>query len=137
MSIPGTSVGLNFFQGAQTGTASSRQLVWSESSLQLGFPSSEKDPQPVLLTLLGWGLANLASFRYFLKLVLSCVPSCLRHFPARCFNLEKTVKQQVGFFFALTTYLSALEYEHKVLGVTARCWEPGLSKAFSKGLIKG
>ena len=68
MSFPGTSVGLNF-QAAQMISLLQAAGLVSESSLQLSFPSSEKDPQPVLFTLVGRGLVNLVSFRYFLKLV--------------------------------------------------------------------
>ena len=35
MSFPGVSVGLNLFQAGQLVSVSSRQLLWSEPSLQL------------------------------------------------------------------------------------------------------
>jgi hypothetical protein len=76
--FPGASVGLNFFQAALLALASSRQLVWSDSSLQLSLLESLLcclallflgDTQCLLLTLSGQGLVNLVSFRDFLKLL--------------------------------------------------------------------
>ena len=74
--------GLNF-QSAQLISASSRQLVWSQSlgslsplkvSVQLSFCLWERDSHLLLLTLAGRGLVNLVSFRDFLKLLSVLLP---------------------------------------------------------------
>ena len=72
----GASFGLNLFQVDQLVSASSRELLVSESSLQLfsserllcsSASQSERDSQLLLLTLARRGVVNLVSFRNFLK----------------------------------------------------------------------
>lgn len=60
--------GLNFLQAALLLCASSKQLIWSLYSLQLGFLPSEGDSHLLLLTMAEKNLENLVNFGYFLKL---------------------------------------------------------------------
>jgi hypothetical protein len=83
---------------AQLVSASSRQLVWSQSlgslsplkvSVQLSFCLWERDSHLLLLTLAGRGLVNLVHFRDFLKL-FELFTSLLKELPCKmeCFNLR-------------------------------------------------
>lgn len=66
VSLPGASVWLNLSQAAQAGSASSRQLVWSErlrDYLWLGFASPQRGFQLLLFALAGRGLEPLFSFK--------------------------------------------------------------------------
>ena len=93
LSFSGASVGLNLFQAAQLVSVSSKKLsgrsinqsfstsIFRESSSQLCFTSSGQDSQ-FSLTTSREGLSESGEFQGFSEVILSCLPFCLRSFPA-------------------------------------------------------